>query len=190
MYYQKGLHIGRGHEREMFDFLKNHFRYYTLNSWNRLKSIANEVKVYRLGLPYDSGAMLDALYITDYEPINQAIYRWEKDHPGYRVGFNGRSDGYIVLYNDDNNGDAADLDSYDDYEEMKRWYAISDINYILRQKIAVVREFDKLCDELRAITAFMAEQYINSLLTEEDSNFPFDITFEELPKKFRDLTKK
>ena len=34
----------------MIEFLKNHFRYYTMNSWNRAQSYACNLKIYRLGL--------------------------------------------------------------------------------------------------------------------------------------------
>ncbi len=35
---------------EMTDFLQNHFRYNTMNSWNNSTSYACNLKVYRLGL--------------------------------------------------------------------------------------------------------------------------------------------
>ena len=36
--------------KEMVDFLKNHFRYNTANSWNQSTSYARNVKIYNLGL--------------------------------------------------------------------------------------------------------------------------------------------
>ncbi len=35
---------------DKFNYVKNHYKYYTLNSWNGLCSIANNVKIYNLGL--------------------------------------------------------------------------------------------------------------------------------------------
>lgn len=33
-------------KKAMIDFLSNHFRYHTMNSWNNSTSYANKVKVY------------------------------------------------------------------------------------------------------------------------------------------------
>ena len=48
MFYKKGVDISN--TKSMYNFLKNHEKYDTLNSWNGLKSIANNVKVYNLKL--------------------------------------------------------------------------------------------------------------------------------------------
>lgn len=34
--------------KDMIDYLKNHFRYDTMNSWNRATSYANNVKIHRV----------------------------------------------------------------------------------------------------------------------------------------------
>ena len=81
-FYEK---VNKNSNREMFDFLKNHYVYYTLNSWNGLKSIANNVKVYNLftsDVDYDILEMLD---VDDYFTINSAIKDWEAENPGYKV---------------------------------------------------------------------------------------------------------
>lgn len=39
--------------KEMVNYLKNHFRYNTANSWNQSTSYARNVKVYNLDLPKD-----------------------------------------------------------------------------------------------------------------------------------------
>ena len=36
--------------REMTDYLRNHFRYSTMNSWNHATSYACNLKIYGLGL--------------------------------------------------------------------------------------------------------------------------------------------
>ena len=36
--------------KQKFNYLKEHFKYYTMNSWNGLASIASNVKVYNLSL--------------------------------------------------------------------------------------------------------------------------------------------
>jgi len=34
--------------KDMIDYLKNHFRYNTMNSWNRSTSYANNLKIYKV----------------------------------------------------------------------------------------------------------------------------------------------
>ena len=43
MFYKKGIDITNA--KQMFEFLKGHYMYDTMNSWNGLKSIANNVKI-------------------------------------------------------------------------------------------------------------------------------------------------
>lgn len=40
--------VDKNDRNAMIEFLSNHFRYYTMNSWNRLTSYANNVKIYNL----------------------------------------------------------------------------------------------------------------------------------------------
>ena len=103
MFYQTGIDITN--DKQMFNFLKDHFRYATMNSWNGVYSIANNVKVHRLSLSGDCWTALNLLNNGEYDTLNWIIKDWEREHPGYVVGFNGRSGGYLVLYNADNRGD-------------------------------------------------------------------------------------
>ena len=86
---------------EMVSFLKNHFRYNTMNSWNRSTSYANCLKINSLGLQSD---IVDKLYEmigmdSFYKEINKLIYQFDFDHNyQWQCGFNGRSSGYLVLY--------------------------------------------------------------------------------------------
>lgn len=160
MFYQK---VNKNSNKDMFEFLKDHFEYPTLNSWNNLYSIANNVKIYKLGLDWD---ILDILQVDNYFTINTCIEDWELDHPGYKVGFNGRSGGYLVLYNDNNNCSVLDyyVDSNDNYEDFKediqnnygglKWYK----EELIRQ-VELVQEFDKLCDDLLEECKYMLENY-------------------------------
>ena len=102
MFYKKGIDICNA--KSMFEFINNHFKYDTMNSWNRLKSIANNLKLYNLNLDGDWTVVLSYLY--DEEDIgdlgyliHEKLVEWEKEHPGYCLGFNGRSGGYLVIYN-------------------------------------------------------------------------------------------
>ena len=47
--------------KSMTDFLVNHFRYNTMNSWNQSTSYANNVKVYNLGLSKEQENKLYAM---------------------------------------------------------------------------------------------------------------------------------
>ena len=51
MFYKTGVDICN--TKSMWNFLKNHYTYYTMNSWNRSQSIANNVKLHRLDLDGD-----------------------------------------------------------------------------------------------------------------------------------------
>ena len=87
--------------KEMIAYLKNHFRYDTMNSWNRSTSYARCVKIHRLDFPSQEIETMayDFLDIEEaYSDIRRLMrefaerydYRWQ-------MGFNGRSGGYLVL---------------------------------------------------------------------------------------------
>lgn len=164
MFYVKGIDITN--DKQMFNFLKEHRQYYTLNSWNGLKSVANNVKVYNLNLSGDCYNALTFLQDDDYFTVNMMIEDWEVEHRGYKVGFNGRSGGYLVLYNADNNKtvlpDEVDYnDTYESYKEMCREYfgSVKAARYKLVEIVKVVQDFDKLCDQLR--------DYVDELSTQD-----------------------
>lgn len=153
MFYKK---VNLNSNKECFDFLTNHFTYDTLNSWNGVHSIANNVKVYRLGVNMTDA--LDALQRDDYLSINESIHDWEDEHPGYKVAFNGRSSGYLVLYNDENMKHCFSSDynspcNFDDYDSWKEsvkedYGSLKNYHYELVEQVKVVQDFDKLCDDL------------------------------------------
>lgn len=164
MFYTYGVDISN--TKSMWEFLHNHFTYSTMNSWNRLSSIANNVKLYKLNLEGDWTNVIK--YLTDVgdcgglqDIIDGEIMAFnEKYYPNYRVGFNGRSNGYLVLYNGDNNRSilpdcVANYETYKEFkEDLKTYWSdskVSDFNYELREAVQVVRDFDKLCDNLRDI---------------------------------------
>jgi len=156
MFYKK---VNKNNNKEMYNFLKNHFEYWTMNSWNRLYSIANNVKIYKLGLDYK---ILEILELDNYYTINSIIQEWENEHKDYSVGFNGRSAGYLVLGNKDNNNHILDyyITSNDTYEDFKNdiQYAFGGMKYykdILKRQVEIVQEFDKLCDKLLETCNYM-----------------------------------
>lgn len=82
------------------EFLKSHYRYNTMNSWNNSTSYAADVKV-RNFVPDD---LLDNAYLLleseeVFEDINCLLDDFARRHDyQYQIGFNGRSNGYLVLY--------------------------------------------------------------------------------------------
>lgn len=176
MFYKK---VNKNNNKDMFEFLKEHYEYYTLSSWNGLKSIANNVKVYNLGLDYE---ILELLQVDNYFTINDTIETWEIEHKGYSVGFNGRMGGYLVLYNENNNGNVLDYyvennDSYEDFkEDIKNNYGgLKYYHDSLVEQVEIVQSFDKLTDELVEICKDMLE---NCKIVEKEKQET--ITYKEL----------
>ena len=154
MFYVTGIDISS--DKQMFNFLKDHFQYYTMNSWNRLKSIAHNVKINNLKLSGDHWTALTFLQDDDYFVVNMMIEDWEAEHPGYKVGFNGRSGGYLVLYSDSSNccvlpEDVDECESYEEYKRYCREYygSVKANRWDLIRTVKLVQDFDRLCDEIR-----------------------------------------
>lgn len=85
----------------MINFLWRHFRYNTMNSWNNSTSYAHNMKIHRLGLDtYIVDKLFDLIQTEEfYEPINELTSEFGRRYDyEWQAGFNGRSDGYLVLY--------------------------------------------------------------------------------------------
>ena len=161
MFYKTGVDICN--TKSMWNFLKNHYTYYTMNSWNRSQSIANNVKLHRLNL--DGDWTVAMRYLFDEADsgclqifIEDEIREFEEENPYYKVFFNGRSGGYLVISEKQGHGSVLPscVNDYDTYEDFKQgvkdsWYEerVSDYTRELREAVEIVREFDKLCDRLR-----------------------------------------
>lgn len=93
--------IDKRDRAEMTGYLENHFRYFTARSWNGSTSYANDVKLYNLGLPGEmEEKLLDMTGLQEfYDRLGDTIDLFARSH-GYKwqAGFNGRSGGYLVLY--------------------------------------------------------------------------------------------
>jgi hypothetical protein len=155
MFYKTGIDITN--DKQMFNFLKNHFEYYTMNSWNRRSSIANNVKLHRLNLTGDWCVALSLLEAGEYDTISLMIRDWEQDHPSFEVCFNGRSNGYLVLHNIHNNVHVLPMEivESEDYDEYKRWCrehysTVKAYRESLVFYTKLVQDFDRLCDDLRS----------------------------------------
>lgn len=97
-FFQKN--VDRRSRSAMVDFLKAHYRYDTGNSWNGSTSYAHSIKFYSLGL---TSSQLDKAYeMSDVDfwgdirlPIEEFTH---SQGSRYTIGTNGRSGGYLVLY--------------------------------------------------------------------------------------------
>jgi hypothetical protein len=163
MFYKSGVDITN--DKQMFNFLRDHFTYYTCNSWNGLRSIANNVKIYNLGLSGDWCVALSLLEADDYDTIGMLIHDWEREHPGYDVSFNGRSGGYLVLGNKGNARhvlpeEITDSVDYEDYKQYCRDYlgTVKANRRVLVDYTKLVQDFDRLCDTLRAYCDMLSQQ--------------------------------
>lgn len=155
--------VDKRSRKAMTEFLTKHFRYYTMNSWNKMTSYANNVKIYNLKLPseiVDKMFMLLEAEANDYEyvygvdfDIRNQIDAMMDDYffeTGYTVGFNGRSGGYLVMYSTvrEDGKRKVSMKSVDDDPE----YDLEDMPiYELRKRTIAVEKFDKLCDDIRQL---------------------------------------
>ncbi len=99
MFYKE---VDKRYREAMTTFLKKHFRYNTMNSWNRSTSYANCIKLYKIDKPddVDNDTWWEMLWITEWqEKMSDLLedfgrkYDWQ-----WQAGINGRSGGYVVLY--------------------------------------------------------------------------------------------
>jgi len=143
--------------QEMIDFLVNHYRYNTMNSWNRSTSYANNVKLQNIALSDENIDMEQALTFLqsdntyNYDFAIDELFNEFKNDTGYTAGFNGRSSGYIVMYETHYDPDSEKLITYpgrsidENLEnEIDEW-TIDEI----KDRYALVKRFDTLCDDIR-----------------------------------------
>lgn len=183
MFYKKGIDITNA--KQMFNFLRGHYMYDTMNSWNQLKSIANNVKIYNLNLEGDHWNALRYLEDDEYFNVNSMIEDWEAEHPDYKVGFNGRSGGYLVLYNKSNNrnvlpDEIIDFDNYEDFKNNLKeyWGGVKYFMLDLRYYTKLVQDFDKLCDEIR--------NYVNELSLRSFTDDKIEVILDDFAYDYKD----
>ena len=99
MYYKE---VDKRYKKTMTTFLQQHFRYHTMNSWNRSTSYANNIKLHHIAKPgdVDDDTWWELFGITEWqEKLGDMLddfgrkYEWR-----WQAGINGRSGGYVVLY--------------------------------------------------------------------------------------------
>lgn len=87
--------------KDMIDFLRNHSRYDLMNSWNRTTSYANNIKIYNLNVSEKIKEAFFEMLDTDiFDEAHDILEDFRNRYDGrYQIGTNGRSSGYLVLYN-------------------------------------------------------------------------------------------
>jgi hypothetical protein len=99
MYYKE---IDKRYREVITAFLKKHFRYNTMNSWNRSTSYATNIKLHQIDKPedIDSDTWYEMLSITEWqEQLSNLLEDFGRKHEWqWQAGVNGRSGGYVVLY--------------------------------------------------------------------------------------------
>ena len=88
----------------MTEYLQNHFRYPTMNSWNRSESYACNLKITHLGLTSEIVDKLFDMIVTQefFSAQRKLMNDFGEDHQyRWQVGMNGRNGGYLVLYQGD-----------------------------------------------------------------------------------------
>lgn len=92
-------------KKELINILLKADRYPTMNGWNGVTSLSRNVKLYNLDL---TEKQLDIAYQLLFDDIQSNVIQnmiddysnqlLELTNHQYTLGFNGRSEGYIVLY--------------------------------------------------------------------------------------------
>ena len=77
-------------DQEKFDYIKNHFRYNTMSSWNRVTSFANNVKIHNLGFTKEQQDKYYTIFCNPnfseidaqslYDNIDELIYKFQEEY--------------------------------------------------------------------------------------------------------------
>ena len=99
MYYKQ---VDKRFRGALTAFLNQHFRYHTMNSWNRSTSYANCIKLHHVAKPsdIDEDPWWQMLEIPDWhDTLSNLLEDFARRHNWqWQAGINGRSGGYVVLY--------------------------------------------------------------------------------------------
>ena len=93
--------VDKRSRQAMTEYLAGHFRYHTMNSWNRSTSYACNLKIHKLGLDSEVTGKLFDLMQTEgfFEPFQDLMHHFAASYSHeWQAGMNGRSGGYLVLY--------------------------------------------------------------------------------------------
>lgn len=146
-------------KQAMIEFLTNHFRYDTMNSWNQSTSYAAKVKIYNFvprELQDKAYQLLDSPVMYQ---INDILDAWsaEQDYR-YQAGFNGRSGGYIVMIHGGKyeNGQVYSQPgkAIDMSEDFADWSKED-----LKARVELVESFDEMVEDCKATFIDACKRY-------------------------------
>ena len=149
MFFQE---VDKRSRKDMVDFLKNHFRYHTMNCWNNSTSYANNVKLYN---HFNGEELSKAFEILEqgsvFDEINLRLQDFDIEHDHtWQTGFNGRSQGYIVLYHGGRHSNGSPYSNPGKNTDMNAQFEEWDIQS-LKERVKLVQEFDQMCDDVADI---------------------------------------
>ena len=157
-------------EEAVFTFLKEHPLYFLMNSWNRLQTFAQNIKIYNLDVNSEISDKLFEILNVDSPDVqfifNDNINNFEEENPGYTIHTNGRSSGYLILAPDQNDrGKLSDMvdtvKNYDTPNDLKDDYDFEEFKNLAK----TVMNFDKACDNIIQNVISLAE---NCEIVEEE----------------------
>lgn len=156
-------------DEAVFKYLKKHPRYFLMNSWNRLQTFAQNIKIYNLGVDREISDKLFDLLDVDSPDVKfifeDNIEFFNEENPGYTIYTNGRSGGYMILAPNENRSNFCDMvdtvNNYDTLNDLKEDYDFEEF----RTLAETVMNFDRACDNIIQAVVSLAE---NCEIVEEE----------------------
>lgn len=149
--------IDRRYRKNLETYLKEHFRYGTMRTWDGPTSYANDIRLKNLNIPDDKMDIAMQLAKNELEcpSWDEFVIAAAQDFyqkTGYHIGFNGNACGYLVLYACED--DASNPGQYkvllnkaiDPIETFDP--AALDLK-TLKARADLVWELDTVCEQLR-----------------------------------------
>lgn len=131
-------------------FLQNHSRYHTMNSWNNATSYAHRIKIHNLNdlSQEDRDKCYAGLECAEaFIEFHNELCAFGEANPGWTIGTNGRSSGYLVLYRCEGDkiypGRSVDMN-----EDFINWE-----DEDIANRVDEVRRFDEACES--AVAAYV-----------------------------------
>ena len=151
-------------DQEKFDYVKKHYRYNTMSSWNRVTSFANNVKIHNIGFTKEQQDKYYTIFCNPnfseidaqslYDNIDELIYKFQEEYTfNFSIGFNGSSSGYLVLYKTQKEGNRINVfpgkpigEEFQNYETYEEFY---EEEGPIDSYFELVYDFDLMCDIIR-----------------------------------------
>jgi len=150
-------------EAEMKEYLRNHFRYWTMSGWNKSTSYARNIKIYNVIPAKYQDKAYQLMAVDEYwDSINGILSAFDVAHKHeFQIASNGRSGGYLVMYCGGINKDGGvycypgrSIDKYMEEFTDEDWDGLP-----LEERYKLVKEFDAVCDEVIETTINFCKEY-------------------------------